>query len=158
VSNEGANVTATAACGSGQKLVSGGYMFLSMPITQGNSPVFRDFGSAGKWTVMAAFDNTPAKLAGIAYCARGVSIKVRSSQSASIHPNHSGSATVGCKPGETLLAGGYTTTPKPDWENMNGPDLFYSTSYRSSTRSWTSRAHNFSNESGKITVFAYCSK
>lgn len=156
VNGKSGNTTVTARCAAGEALVSGGYAFLSPQSRQGNSPTYRDYAAnASKWTVMAAFENTPAKLRAVAYCQRGVKVKVRSS--ADTIPAHAGgSATVSCHSGETLLAGGYTTTPKPDWENSVGPDLFYTASYRSGARSWTAAANNFSDVSGKITVFAYC--
>ena len=104
---------------------------------------------------MSAFENVPAKLAAFAYCQRGVTIKTRSSTSDPIAPDSDGSATASCHKGETLLSGGYTTTPKPDWENNTGPDIFYAASYRSGARSWTARGTNFG-QSGEITAFAYC--
>jgi hypothetical protein len=151
------NTTVMARCASGEALVSGGYAFLSPQSSQGNSPTYRDYAaSAGAWKVTSAFENIPAKLAAFAYCQRGVNVKVRSSSSAPIPTGGDGSTTASCHTGETLLAGGYTTTPKPDWENNVGPDLFYNASYRSGARSWTASAHNFSDVSGTITAFAYC--
>jgi hypothetical protein len=151
------NTTATAHCASGQTLVSGGYAFLSTPSSQGNSPTYRDFAStARKWLVMATFETIPAKLEAFAYCEQGVVVKVRSNTSDPIPDDNSGSATARCHKGETLLSGGYRTTPTPDWNNNAGPDLFYDASFRSGTRAWTARAHNYSGVAGKITAFAYC--
>jgi hypothetical protein len=151
------NTTATAQCASGQSVVSGGYAFLSTPSTQGNSPTYRDFAAtARKWRVMATFETPPAKLEAFAYCEQGVTVKVRSKMSDPIPDNSSGSATAQCHTGETLLGGGYTTTPTPDWDNNAGPDLFYDASFKSGARSWTARAHNYSNVAGQITAFAYC--
>jgi hypothetical protein len=151
----GNNTTATAHCPPGQRLVSGGYAFLGSDL--GNSPTFRDFAAtASKWRVMAAFDTTPAKLEAFAYCEQGVVVKVRSNTSDPIPDDGTGSATAHCHTGETLLSGGYRTTPTPDWNNNAGPDLFYDASFRSGTRAWTARAHNYSGVAGKITAFAYC--
>jgi hypothetical protein len=150
------NTTATASCASRQTLVSGGYAFLP-GLHESNSPTYRDFAaSARTWSVMSVFNQTPARLAAFAYCARGVVVKVRSNSSLSVLTGAHGSATASCHAGETLLSGGYTTTPTPDWHNHTGPDFFYGDSYRSGARSWTASAHNFSHVAGKITAFAYC--
>jgi hypothetical protein len=151
------NTTATAHCASGQTLVSGGYAFLSPAATQGNSPTYRDFAAtARKWRVMAAIENIPAKLEAFAYCEKSVVVKVRSNASDPIPDDGTGAATARCHRGETLLSGGYTTTPTPDWDNNAGPDIFYDASFRSGTRAWTARGHNYSGVAGKITAFAYC--
>lgn len=105
---------------------------------------------------MSIFAIPPGNLVAWGYCARGVTVQVRSNTSHPIATDSNGSATASCHPGETLLAGGYTTTPTPDWDNVAGPDSFYAASYRSGTRSWTARGTNFSMVSGKITSFAYC--
>jgi hypothetical protein len=151
------NTTATARCASAETVVSGGYVMSPTSATGANSPTYRDYASsARKWKVTSAFEN-PGSLEAFAYCERGVVIKVRSSTSAPIPPdNGDGSATARCHKGETLLSGGYTTKPKPDWENTFGPDFFYNSSYRSGKRSWTASAHNYSNVAGTITAFAYC--
>ena len=154
--DQGVNTTATARCSSGETLVSGGYAFLPSS-GEVNSPTYRDYAaSATKWTVMSAFDVGPVSVEAFGYCGRGVVVKVRSSTSASIPDGGNGSATARCHKGETLLSGGYTTTPKPDWFNSTGPDFFYNSSHRSGARSWTASAWNFSSVSGKITAFAYC--
>jgi hypothetical protein len=151
------NTTATAHCSAGQTLVSGGYVFIGSQSQLSNSPTFRDYASGGKaWKVMAAFAFTPAKLAAFAYCERGVNVKVRSASSHLIHHGGNRSATASCRKGETLLSGGYTTTPMPDWFNVHGPDFFYYASYRSGSRSWTASAYNYSSIAGHVTAFAYC--
>lgn len=156
---EPAVTTATASCASGQTLVSGGYAFLSALSGQGNSPTYREFAaSPSKWSVTSVFENLPGKLAAVAYCERGVHVNVRSHSSPIASSAATGSATASCYKGETLLSGGYTTTPTPDYDNKTGPDLFYGASYRSGLRSWTASAINYSVVSGKITAFAYCEK
>lgn len=60
------------------------------------------------------FPITPAKLAALAYCERGVVVKVRSSSSASIPKHSGGSATASCHPGETLLSGALLGRPPSD--------------------------------------------
>ena len=162
------NNVATASCASGQTLLSGGYSLLAPQPHEENSPVYRDYAaSARKWRVMAVLKKVPGQLEAFAYCSPGVTVKVRSA-STTLAPfggpaevgagptGDSGSATARCHAGETLLAGGYTTTPKPDWDNHTGPDFFYSGSYRSGRRSWTASATNYSNVAGTLTVFAYC--
>ena len=151
-----ANTTVTAACASGQTLVSGGYALSpSTPF----SPTFTDAASAHRWKVTlvdrGAEGGTPATLAAFAYCMRGVKVKVRSS-TGSTPANRTGSATATCHRKEALLAGGYNTTPKPDYLESTGPNSFYSASYRSAKRSWTAIAHNNSTVPGKITAYAYC--
>jgi hypothetical protein len=149
------NTVARAHCASGQTLVAGGYAFLGTPSALGNSPTFKNYVVASKWTVMAAFDTIPANLMAFAYCQKDVTVTVRSATSAPIHRPHDGSATASCRKGETLLSGGYTTVPRPDWGNVKGPDFFYFASYRSGSRSWTASAHNYG-KPGMIKVFAYC--
>jgi hypothetical protein len=147
------NTTETEHCAPGQTLVSGGYQL--SPDNEFNSPTYSDYVHAGGWTVTSALA-IPGGLGVLANCMPARVIKVRSASSASITHKGSGSATASCHKGETLLSGGYTTTPTPDYANTAGPDLFYSASYRSGVRSWTASAHNFSHMAGKITAFAYC--
>jgi len=150
------NNVAQATCPLGQTLVSGGYAFVSTS-DESNSPTYRDFAATPrKWLVMAIFSNVPANLEAFAYCEKGVTVHVRSTMSASIPSDSHGSATAKCHTGETLLGGGYTTTPTPDWDNTTGPDIFYSASFRSGALSWTAKGHNYSNMAGTITAFAYC--
>jgi hypothetical protein len=151
----GDNTTVTARCKAGETLVAGGYQF-KPTVGEDTSPTYRDYAANGGWSVMSVFNSVPAKLAAYAYCERGVVVKVRSSSSGSIHDQGNGSATATCHKGETLLGGGYTTTPTPDYFDTTGPDLFYRDSYRSGARSWTASAHNVSSASGKTTAFAYC--
>ena len=151
-----ANTVATARCASGQKVLSGGYSLLAPQPNEENSPVYRDYAaSARKWRVMSAFLGVPGQLEAFAYCSPGVTVKVRSGSTV-LAAHTSGSATARCHRGETLLAGGYTTTPTPDWHNATGPDFFYSGSHRAGGRSWTASATNYSNVAGTLTVFAYC--
>lgn len=155
-----ANTVVAARCPSGAALVAGGYEYVSAN-SESDSPTYRDYATTTRtWGVMAAIAITPAELAVFAYCERGVVVNVRSGSSGSIPGMSGGSATASCDKGETLLAGGYTTNPLPDWNNTIGPDLFYSASYRSGVRSWTASAYNFSNvnsmTAGTITAFAYC--
>lgn len=154
------NNVATASCSSSETLVSGGYALLTTQSNVEESPTYRDHAAGGTdWTVMSVFKGIPGQLAAFAYCSPGVTVKVRSA-STSIGPDvtapTSGSATASCQAGETLLAGGYTTKPTPDWSNLNGPDFFYSGSYRSGQRSWTASATNYSDPAGTLKVLAYC--
>lgn len=148
------NTDVTAACGSNQAVVSGGYAL--MPSRSGyNSPIYSAYAlSATQWRVTGAFP-APSTLTAFAYCQRGVVVKVRSRTRTNLSLG-TGSATAKCHKGETLLSGGYKTTPQPDYNNNAGPDSFYSASYRSGTRSWTASAANYSFASGQITAFAYC--
>ena len=158
-----ANTAVAARCTSSEALVAGGYEYASAPSDQEDSPTYRDYATTRHtWAVMAAIRKAPAQLVVFAYCERGVSVTVRSRTSPSIPAHSGGSATASCHHGETLLGGGYSTTPLPDWNNAIGPDLFFSATFRSGVRSWTARAHNFSSAnsmtSGAITAFAYCER
>ena len=142
---------------SGERVVSGGYVMSPPSADAANSPNFRNYAvGAGKWSVMSAFDTPPGNLVAFAYCQRGVVVKVRSASSASIPDDGNGSATASCHKGETLLSGGYTTTPKPDFEEHDRPGLFLLRLVSVGRASWTASAHNYSNIAGKITAFAYC--
>ncbi|HEY3944804.1 MAG TPA: hypothetical protein VGL78_06235 [Solirubrobacteraceae bacterium] len=161
VSRQGVNTTASARCASGERVASGGYVMGPPSATDANSPNYKNYAtSAGRWTVMSVFAQPPGNLVAFVYCTRGVSVKVRSSSKsipAKVMSNPgAGSTTARCHRGETLLSGGYTTTPKPDWMNATGPDFFYNASHRSGQRAWTARSINFSAVSGKLTAFAYC--
>jgi hypothetical protein len=91
-----------------------------------------------------------------AYCGRGLTVKARSSARKPIAAHRGASATASCHQGETLLSGGFTTTPTPDHDNTSGPDTYFRASYRSAERSWTATAHNYSAVAGAIKAFAYC--
>jgi hypothetical protein len=152
------NTVATARCGSRATAVSGGFA-LSRPASQSDSTTFRDYASGtNKWTVMSAFSEpTGATLTSFAHCAKGVVVKVHSATSDSIPSLGHASATATCPKGQTLLSGGFTTEPTPDYNNLTGPDMYFSRSYRSGLRSWTVTATNYANvTAGTITAFAYC--
>jgi hypothetical protein len=108
------------------------------------------------WGISAFVDEPPAKVKAFAYCTRHLDVKVRSNQSDPIPTEGASDATASCHRRETLLSGGYTTTPKSDFSNDTGPDFFYFRSLRSGSRSWTATAHNYSDIAGQITTFAYC--
>jgi hypothetical protein len=152
------NTTATARCAAGETLVSGGLEFIADNLSsESGSAVFKAFAASSRaWQVTVAFEAVPADIKAYAYCGRGVDVKVRSGQSHSIPNDGVGTAKASCHRGETLLSGGYTTTPAPDWENTSGPDLFYYASHRLRKRTWTASAHNYSNADGTIKAFAYC--
>lgn len=153
-----AKTTATATCSSGYTLFSGGFEFLNGP-SEADSSTYRDYSpSAGSWTVMSVFSSAQdsARLGATAYCGQGLAVKKRSSTSEPIAAGGGASATASCDKGETLLSGGFTTTPTPDWNNESGPDTYFKASYRSAARSWTVAAHNYSAVAGAIRAFAYC--
>lgn len=147
-------------------IVSGGYALLGPQSQQSNSPTVQDSRSHPPftpkkrrnwyWTVTTAVQHTPAKLAAFAYCLPRVAIDVRSSSSPLISDGGDGSASASCRNGETLLAGGYTTAPAPNFVTHVGPELFYGASYRSGRRSWTASAHNGGSQAAKIRTFVYC--
>ncbi len=150
------NTVAMARCGSGERLVSGGFAF-SPSSNENDSTTYRNYAAnAKKWTVMSAFDTTPGTLFAFAYCGKGVVVKVRSDTSKSIPDSGHATATASCHQGESLLGGGYTTTPTPDYANTTGPDVYFSRAFRSGTRSWTVTAKNYSHHTGKVSAYAYC--
>jgi hypothetical protein len=124
------NTSGMARCTSGQSLVSSGFALTSSPTSYvTGSSVYADYAAgARKWKVTAAFEYVPAKLATLAYCQRGATVKVGSKSSAPIPPYGDGSATARCHKGETLLSGGYLTSPKPDINNTGGPQISSPTS------------------------------
>lgn len=156
----GTKKTVAAHCDANESLVSGGYE------TVGADPGIHDLVAfksrrAGDrtWKVTVFNDaDTASRLKVFAYCKREVDVKERSKQSDQIHSDQSGSATARCHRGEALISGGYITTPKSDYENTTGPDLFYTGSYRSGRRAWTAAAHNYSDVAGRITTFVYCKR
>lgn len=150
-----ANTTLTASCSSGYTLFSGGFLFYDNP-SEANSSTYRDYSpTAGEWTVMSVFTSTPAHLGSEAYCGQGLTVKARSA-STPIAAGGEASATASCHKKETLLSGGFTTTPTPDFDDSSGPDTYFSASYRSAEWSWIVKAHNYSSVAGAITAFAYC--
>jgi hypothetical protein len=147
-----------AKCGKKEAAVAGGYTLVTDD-GGGNSPVFIARKARKRaWSVSAFADDPPGSLTTFVYCRKGAKVKVRSAQSDPIDDEEPGSATAKCHRGETLLSGGYTTTPESDFNNTTGPDFFYYVSSRSGPRSWTAAAHNYSDVAGQITTFAYCQK
>jgi hypothetical protein len=109
-----------------------------------------------RWVVTAVHDDPDgqSKIKAFAYCAR---VQSRSrSRSVDIEDNADEDRTAACKPGEELLGGGYTTRPRPDWDNNDGPDNFYFASYRDGVRQWLAGAHNHSSVGGEIVTTAIC--
>jgi hypothetical protein len=154
----GVSESLAARCDSDETLVSGGYETVDAQPGEHDLVPFKSRRSGDRrWKVTVFNDaDVPTKLKVFAYCQRNVEVKVRSTQSAPITTETFGSATAECNQGEELLSGGYTTTPKSDFSNETGPDHFYTRSFRSAKRSWTVRAHNYSDVAGRITTFAYC--
>ena len=147
-----------AKCDRGESVVSGGFRLIDTPPGDlDNNPVFKSRRTGKRtWGVSAFVDEPPAKVKAFAYCTRHLDVKVRSNQSDPIPTEGASDATASCHRSETLLSGGYTTTPKSDFSNDTGPDFFYFRSLRSGSRSWTATAHNYSDIAGQITTFAYC--
>jgi hypothetical protein len=150
--------TATASCHTGQASFSGGFAFQHATLSESNSSTYDNYSADERsWSVTSAFATTPAQLATFAYCGRGLTVTARTATSPS--PAHTmASATASCDKGETLLSGGFSTDPTPDWNNTTGPDTYSAASYRSAVRSWTVTADNYSDVAGTITTFAYCAR
>jgi hypothetical protein len=153
----GTKRSVAAHCGANKSLVSGGYETVDADPGTHDLVAFKSRRTGGRrWKVTVFNDSdTPSRLRVFAYCKRDVDVKERSNGDP-IGPDQSGSATARCHRGEALLSGGYTTTPKSDYQNTTGPDLFYTGSYRSGRRAWTAAAHNYSDIAGRIKTFVYC--
>jgi hypothetical protein len=153
----GTQQTVAAHCDADETLVSGGYETVDADPGTHDLVAFKSRLTGNRtWKVTVFNDSdTASKLRVFAYCRRDVNVKVRS-EIDPIGANQSGSASARCHRGEALLSGGYITTPKADYQNTTGPDLFYTGSYRSGRRAWTAAAHNYSDVAGKITTFVYC--
>lgn len=150
----GRGTAAAAKCASGKRVIAGGFQF-SEPV--GNSPVFRSRPTDGRtWSVLALSEADESKLKVFAYCVDdrgGISIRRDSAQIAAgeietVEPK--------CRSGETRLSGGWTVNPRPDWNNEEGPDTFFSSAYPGSQDSFLATAINFSAVAGRITGFAVC--
>ncbi len=153
----GTKESVAARCDANKSLVSGGYETVDADPGTHDLVAFKSRRTGDRtWKVTVFNDSdTPSKLKVFAYCKRDVDVKVRSN-SDPIASDQSDSATARCHRGESLLSGGYTTTPKSDYANTTGPDLFYTGSYKSGRRAWTAAAHNYSDVAGRITTFVYC--
>jgi hypothetical protein len=153
----GTRKTVAAHCDANQSLVSGGYETVNSEPGTHDLVAFKSRRAGDRtWKVTVFNDSdTASTLKVFAYCKRHVDVKARS-KSDPVGPNQPGSATARCHRGETLLSGGYTTTPRSDYGNTTGPDLFYTGSYRSGRRAWTAAGHNYSDVAGRITTFVYC--
>ncbi len=55
-----------------------------------------------------------------------------------------------------MLSGGWTVSPRPDWDNEDGPDTFFSSAYPAAQQSFVATAINFSAVAGRISGFAIC--
>ena len=156
----GTQKTVAAHCDANESLVSGGYETVDADAGIHDLVAFKSRRAGDRRWKVAVFNDsdTASRLKVFAYCRRDVDVKVRSKQSDQIHSDQPGSATARCHRGEALVSGGYITTPKSDYGNTTGPDLFYTGSYRSSRRAWTAAAHNYSDVAGRITTLAYCKR
>jgi hypothetical protein len=153
----GTQKTVAAHCDANQSVVSGGYETVNSEPGTHDLDAFKSRRAGDRtWKVTVFNDSdTASTLRVFAYCKRNVDVKVRSKRDP-VGPDQLGSPTARCHRGEALLSGGYTTTPKSDWGNLAGPDVFYTGSYRSGRRAWTATGHNYSNVGGKIKTFVYC--
>ena len=106
----------SAECAKGLDPVAGGWEYLD---PASNSPVFTSAPSGSRWTV-GGFQggSTAKKLRAFAYCARGDNRVDKSSEPMPADDTATGLAGCG---GDALLAGGFKTTPKPDFDNLSGP-------------------------------------
>ena len=145
--------TVAAHCDANKSLVSGGYETVDADPGIHDLVAFKSRRTGDRtWKITVFNDSdTASRLKVFAYCTRDVDVKVRSN-SDRIGTDQSGSATARCHRGEALVSGGYTTTPKSDYGNTTGPDLFYTRSHRSGRRAWKAAAYNYSDVAGRSDV------
>jgi len=148
-------VRVSARCPRGSVAVGGGWQFNDH---SSNNSVWwsRPSGTWRAWQVRA-FSGNATSITAYATCAKERTVHLRlRAHSRPIAANSEGGATVSCRINEELLSGGFGVTPKPDWDNTTGPDLFYSTSERAGKRGWTIHGWNYSNVGGNVVAFAVC--
>ena len=158
--NAGVNTTVRARCRRGE-VVAGGWRYEPAGQAADNSPVFQSNRKGSeRWAVTAVIDSPDAdsKIRAFAYCLRGLDLRARSKRSDRVESNADGTGAAKCKPGQELLGGGFTTTPRPDWNNDDGPDHFYFASRRAGPRRWGVGAHNHSSVDGFIKTTVICRK
>lgn len=150
----GRGTAASARCASDKRVIAGGFQF-SEPI--GNSPVFRSRPTdARTWSVLALSEADESKLKVLAYCVDdrgGISVR---KDSAEIGANEVRTVEPKCRSSETRLSGGWTVNPRPDWNNDEGPDTFFSSAYPGAQETFVATAINFSSVAGTISGFAVC--
>ncbi len=148
---------ATARCPNGRTAAAGGHEIVKPKDNLHEGVAFASFRKgSSKWAVSAFNENdSKFKLKSIAYCLGGKAVAV-SKGTGNVSANSSGSANATCDAGKDLLGGGYKTSPKPDFDNQVGPDLFYDASFLSGPATWTADSHNYSTVQGIVTAFAYC--
>jgi hypothetical protein len=153
MTDDTSGTVAKARCARGARAVSGGFRFSG---AVGDSPVFRSrpVGRRG-WSVRA-FDSA-LDITAYAYCLRDApELRIRSG-TLEIAAGATESAQVACRRGEELLGGGWSVSPKPDWNNNAGPDTFYHRATRFGARTWKVSATNFG-QPGRIQPIAICAK
>ena len=138
--------------------MAGGWAFAPADAGATNQPVFKSRPKGtDKWTVTAFNDQTgPAReeITAFAYCLRGPR-RVRT-ESTPIAASGNGDPDAECAPGTELLGGGFSTSPKSDFDNATGPDLFYAASTRTDPTTWSVFARNYSSVAGTVTAIATC--
>ncbi len=151
---------ATAKCARGSRAVSGGFQFSK---TIGNSPIYRS-KPAGKrgWQVLGVADVFPAnalRLKVIAYCLEDAGQLVRRTDTEPAPDSADTYTTVAtCRAGEELLSGGWTQTPRPDFDNALGPDIFFGLAHPRSRNKFAAGGPNFSAVAGQVGAIAICAK
>lgn len=158
--NAGVNTTVRAHCKRGE-VVSGGWRYEPAGQAASNSPVFKSNRKGSeRWAVTAVIDTPDAdnKIRAFAYCLRGLDLRARTRRSDTVEGGSDGSGAAKCGRGQELLGGGFTTTPRPDWDNSTGPDHFYFASRRSGPSRWAVAAHNHSSVDGVIKTTVICRK
>jgi len=152
--DRGSGTAASAKCPREKRVISGGFKFSTLV---SNSPVFRSRPTDKRsWSVLALSEESDSKLKVLAYCVPdrgGVSTRKDSTQ---VGPSEVGTVEPKCKSSETMLSGGWTVSPRPDWNNEDGPDTFFSSAYPAAQQSFVATAINFSDVAGRISGYAIC--
>lgn len=156
---EGRRTNASASCPDGKQAVAGGYEILKPKNDKHEAVIFDSYRKGSRKWKVSGFNETDkkAKLRSVAYCLGGSPVDVATAESPEIGPGGANGTSAECIPGDDPLGGGYKTSPKPDYNNLTGPDLFFNeSSLDAGLASWTAAAHNYSTFPGTIKVFAYC--
>jgi hypothetical protein len=152
--DNGRGTPATAKCGRDERVISGGFQF-SEPID--NSPVFRSRPTDGRsWSVLALSELGDSDLKVLAYCVDDLSGVAVRKESVQVPSDEIKTVEAKCKSAETRLSGGWTVSPRPDWNNADGPDTFFSEAFPTAKEGFQTTAINFSAVAGRISSIAVC--
>jgi hypothetical protein len=144
------------SCNGADQVVAGGFKTVEPSADRHEiSAYVSRRADAATWQLKFVDIKRKADFIAYAYCTGHELITYDPSQSDSFLHNAQGSVASQCPTG-FLLAGGYATSPKPDYYDAARQDLYYSESERTAGETWSVTGHNFSNVGGTLTAYAYC--